>query len=125
MDGSTLSLGLDDRSKKIKIMRSLILFVLCLLLFACSHNDNAGRESADSAKIDLIPKKDTIPVADHDSLHSEITCPKCGFKKTELLPTDVCLLKYTCGTCHYEMLPKEGDCCVFCTYGDVKCPSKQ
>lgn len=59
------------------------------------------------------------------SLVSEITCPKCGHKKTEKLPTDVCQLSYTCEKCKIVLHPKEGDCCVFCTYGDHKCPSKQ
>jgi hypothetical protein len=56
---------------------------------------------------------------------SEITCPKCGHKKMETLPTDVCLIKYTCEQCHADLFPKEGDCCVFCSYGTNKCPSKQ
>ncbi|MCK6648984.1 MAG: hypothetical protein L6Q66_04965 [Bacteroidia bacterium] len=60
-----------------------------------------------------------------NSLQSEITCPKCGNKKTETMPTDVCLLSYTCQKCQAVLHPKEGDCCVFCTYGDHKCPSKQ
>ena len=59
------------------------------------------------------------------SLTSEITCPKCGYKKTETLPTEVCQLFYKCEKCGNEMHPKDGDCCVFCSYGDHKCPSKQ
>lgn len=56
---------------------------------------------------------------------SEITCPKCGHKKVEVLPTEVCQLVYKCEKCGEVMHPKDGDCCVFCTYGDHKCPSKQ
>jgi hypothetical protein len=56
---------------------------------------------------------------------SQITCPSCGFKKIETMPTDICLLTYTCTKCGKEMHPRNGDCCVFCTYGDHKCPSKQ
>ncbi len=56
---------------------------------------------------------------------SEITCPFCGHKKIETMPTDVCLLKYTCKNCKKEIVAKEGDCCVFCSYGSKKCPSKQ
>lgn len=59
------------------------------------------------------------------STTSTITCPKCGHKKQETLPTDICLLKYECENCHAVLHPKDGDCCVFCTYGDHKCPSKQ
>ena len=58
-------------------------------------------------------------------LQSEITCPKCGNKKTETMPTDVCVLKYTCEKCKADLTPKNGDCCIFCSYGSVKCPSKQ
>lgn len=59
------------------------------------------------------------------STTSEITCPECGHKETETLPTEVCQLSYTCENCRAVLHPKDGDCCVFCTYGDHKCPSKQ
>ena len=58
-------------------------------------------------------------------LTSEITCPYCKHKKTETLPVDVCLLKYTCENCKKEIAAKDGDCCVFCSYASAKCPSKQ
>lgn len=57
--------------------------------------------------------------------HSTITCPYCGHKKLEKLPTDVCQIRYTCENCKKEITPKVGDCCVYCSYGDHKCPSKQ
>jgi hypothetical protein len=59
------------------------------------------------------------------SMKSEITCPQCGHKQKEKMPTDVCLISYTCKKCDAVLHPKDGDCCVFCTYGDHKCPSKQ
>ncbi len=59
------------------------------------------------------------------SSQSTITCPKCAHKKTETLPTEVCLLSYTCENCKTVLHPKADDCCVFCSYGDHKCPSKQ
>ena len=62
---------------------------------------------------------------DGENLQSEITCPKCLHKKNEKMPTDVCLLKYTCENCKADLFPHDGDCCVFCSYGSVKCPSKQ
>lgn len=64
-------------------------------------------------------------LAKKDSLMSVITCPKCGHKKSEPMPTAVCQIKYTCENCKIVMTPKEGDCCVFCTHGDKKCPSMQ
>jgi hypothetical protein len=32
---------------------------------------------------------------------------------------------YTCISCHALLRPKAGDCCVFCSYGDVPCPPVQ
>jgi hypothetical protein len=56
---------------------------------------------------------------------STITCPKCGFKKTETLPDDRCIMEYTCQHCKTVIKHKKGDCCVFCSYGDVKCPTTE
>lgn len=125
MDGGSLSVGLDGGIKKNKMMRYLLLIFTCILIFSCNNNAPEQKLPDDSGKIYLLPKQDTIPVSSTDSLHSEITCPKCGFKKTELLPDDYCLLNYTCSGCQFKMVPKETDCCVFCSYGDKKCPSKQ
>lgn len=58
-------------------------------------------------------------------LKSTIKCPECGFEKEETMPTDSCLFFYTCTKCKTTFKPKHGDCCVFCSYGTVKCPSKQ
>lgn len=58
-------------------------------------------------------------------LQSEITCPECGYKKTETMPVDSCLIYYKCENCNAMMHPKEGDCCVFCSYGSVPCPPVQ
>ena len=55
----------------------------------------------------------------------EITCPHCGHKKTEILPTEVCQIKYQCEKCQQILAPKGDDCCVYCTYSTHKCPSKQ
>ncbi|MBL8616290.1 MAG: MerC domain-containing protein [Deltaproteobacteria bacterium] len=56
---------------------------------------------------------------------STITCPSCGHQRTETMPTDSCLVFYECTACKAMLRPKPGDCCVFCTYGTVKCPPKQ
>lgn len=56
---------------------------------------------------------------------STITCPQCGHKKTEIMPTDACQWYYECEQCHALLRPQPGDCCVFCSYGDVKCPPIQ
>lgn len=31
----------------------------------------------------------------------------------------------TCPNCNQLLKPKEGDCCVFCSYGDIPCPPIQ
>lgn len=56
---------------------------------------------------------------------SVITCPECGKSTTERMPTDACLYFYECNGCGTLLRPKEGDCCVFCSYGSVSCPPVQ
>ena len=58
-------------------------------------------------------------------LKSEITCPDCGHKKIEDMPTNACQYFYECGNCKAVLKPKEGDCCVYCSYGTVPCPPIQ
>ncbi|MEO8513959.1 MAG: GDCCVxC domain-containing (seleno)protein [Ignavibacteria bacterium] len=58
-------------------------------------------------------------------LESTLTCPNCGFQKPETMPQDSCLFFYECANCKTILKPKAGDCCVFCSYGSVKCPPIQ
>jgi hypothetical protein len=58
-------------------------------------------------------------------LESTITCPNCGARKQEVMPTDACQWYYECTACKTLLKPKPGDCCVFCSYGTVKCPPIQ
>jgi hypothetical protein len=58
-------------------------------------------------------------------LESVITCPVCGYTKLETMPTDACQYFYECDQCKTLLKPKKGDCCVYCSYGNVKCPPKQ
>jgi hypothetical protein len=58
-------------------------------------------------------------------LSSEITCPHCGHRKVEEMPTNACQFFYKCERCHTLLRPKPGDCCVFCSYGSVACPPIQ
>jgi hypothetical protein len=59
------------------------------------------------------------------ALQSIIICPDCGFEKEETMPADACQFFYECTNCKTTLKPKEGDCCVFCSYGTVKCPPIQ
>jgi len=58
-------------------------------------------------------------------LTSIITCPYCGTGKSEKMPTDACQFFYPCSNCGEMLKPKKGDCCIFCSYGDVPCPPIQ
>ncbi|MEH6543941.1 MAG: GDCCVxC domain-containing (seleno)protein [Porticoccaceae bacterium] len=56
---------------------------------------------------------------------STITCPECGATKVERMPDDACQWFYDCASCGALLSPLAGDCCVFCSYGTVKCPPMQ
>jgi hypothetical protein len=58
-------------------------------------------------------------------LQSVLTCPACGVATSETMPTDACLFFWNCPGCAARLKPKAGDCCVFCSYGSVKCPPRQ
>ena len=58
-------------------------------------------------------------------LKSEITCPTCGYKKLERMPTDACWFFYNCNGCGVKLRPNAGDCCVFCSFGTIPCPPIQ
>ena len=58
-------------------------------------------------------------------LSSTFICPSCGFEKEEAMPQDACQFFYQCEGCKRVLKPKEGDCCVYCSYGSVPCPPIQ
>ena len=58
-------------------------------------------------------------------LKSTITCPNCGHRKEEEMPTTACQFFYECDNCKKILKPHPGDCCVYCSYGTEKCPSVQ
>ncbi len=54
-----------------------------------------------------------------------LTCPECGTEQAAEMPTDACQFFYECTSCQTVLKPLEGDCCVFCSYADHKCPPMQ
>lgn len=56
---------------------------------------------------------------------SVLTCPACGYASEETMPTDACIYFHECAHCHCLLQPLPSDCCVFCSYGSVKCPPVQ
>lgn len=58
-------------------------------------------------------------------LQATITCPQCGHRESEAMATDYCQYFYDCKACRAVLKAKPGDCCVFCSYADAKCPPMQ
>jgi hypothetical protein len=58
-------------------------------------------------------------------LRSVLTCPACGAKSEQVMPTDACLYFHECASCGAMLRPLPGHCCVFCSYGSVPCPPVQ
>lgn len=58
-------------------------------------------------------------------LVAKLTCPACGRKSVETMPTTGRVGFYTCAGCDAVLTPKPGDCCVICSYSDTRCPSVQ
>jgi len=56
---------------------------------------------------------------------SVIKCPYCGHEEEEEMPDNACVYFYECKKCGAILKPKQGDCCVFCSYGSVPCPPVQ
>ena len=56
------------------------------------------------------------------SLNANITCPHCRNVETATMPDDACVFFFECPNCKNVLRPLPGDCCVFCSYGDHKCP---
>jgi len=63
--------------------------------------------------------------ADGTITHSVLTCPECGHVEELEMPTNACQFYHECSGCHVLLKPKKGDCCVFCSYGDIPCPPIQ
>ena len=58
-------------------------------------------------------------------LESDLTCPACGATTRHTMPEDACVYFFDCIACNALIEPKQGDCCVFCSYGSASCPPAQ
>ena len=109
-----------------KTKKAIPLFLFIIGIFFLPQCNNPTSKSPDETNVtDSTSATSDSTKTSEASIKSEITCPECGHKKMEEMPTDVCLLTYTCEKCTTVLHPREGDCCVFCTYGTHKCPSIQ
>ncbi|MGQ0828935.1 MAG: GDCCVxC domain-containing (seleno)protein [Bacteroidota bacterium] len=59
------------------------------------------------------------------TIKSVITCIHCGHKKEEIMPQYTSQTAYKCNNCGVIITVKQGDCCIYCTYGSVPCPAAQ
>ena len=56
---------------------------------------------------------------------STLHCPLCGKRSTDQMPDNASVYFYRCIRCNGLFTPRSGDCCVYCSYGDVPCPTRQ
>jgi hypothetical protein len=54
-----------------------------------------------------------------------LTCPHCGKSYQVIMPVDYCQIRLVCPECQQTITPKDGDCCIFCSFADKPCPPKQ
>lgn len=66
----------------------------------------------------------TDPNPSAATVQCRLVCPDCGETSLETMPTNACVYFYECGDCGVMLKPKDGDCCVFCSYGDQPCPPR-
>ena len=59
------------------------------------------------------------------NLSVTLTCPDCKHATVEVMPTDRCVYFFDCPGCGTVLKPRAGDCCVYCSYGDKRCPFVQ
>jgi hypothetical protein len=53
--------------------------------------------------------------------YGNVTCPECKHVQKMKIPTTSCAAFYKCDGCKKTIGAKKS-CCVFCDYGDRKCP---
>ncbi|MCB0790452.1 MAG: hypothetical protein H6595_13885 [Flavobacteriales bacterium] len=56
---------------------------------------------------------------------SVLRCPQCGKRSRDQMPANASVYFYRCTRCNALFKPLQGDCCVYCSYGDVPCPDRQ
>lgn len=74
-----------------------------------------------------LPRKVREQAMNDASLLATLTCPNpaCHHQQQVMMPTTYCQLTYTCEACQTTHSRQAGDCCIFCSYANTVCPSKQ
>ncbi|WP_305848903.1 GDCCVxC domain-containing (seleno)protein [Polynucleobacter sp. AP-Ainpum-60-G11] len=61
----------------------------------------------------------------NNEFHSTITCPFCLQSETLGIPVGGSQHLYRCRACNAILRPKSGDCCIFCSFGNIDCSSSE
>ncbi len=56
---------------------------------------------------------------------NHLICPECGEKQKVEMSSSENTLIFECCSCKEIIQTTEDECCVYCQYGEVKCPSQQ
>ena len=54
-------------------------------------------------------------------IECEVTCPICSRSRWMTMTTGIQSYFYHCDVCFNLIMPKYGECCIFCSYGSAKC----
>ena len=65
-----------------------------------------------------------MPVKKAENIIGKVKCPKCKHKQPIQIPISVCQQFYKCNGCG-KIIQAKKTCCVFCDYGDRKCPAAE
>ena len=57
-------------------------------------------------------------------MNGKFLCPFCQQEQIAGMDIDSCLYFWKCKDCEKIIKPLEGDCCVFCSYGETNCLPK-
>jgi hypothetical protein len=66
----------------------------------------------------------TVNIA-QEKQQSTITCPHCLATEMLEVPRGSSQHLYRCRACSNILKPKSGDCCIFCSFGDLDCSSAE
>jgi hypothetical protein len=89
------------------------------ILHAEAGEPTGGRSSGTAGRLPdgIVP----TPLPDT----ATITCPKCEDRAVLVMPTTYCQCMYECAGCGAAIGRKPGYCCVFCSYSDKTCPTRE
>jgi hypothetical protein len=64
-------------------------------------------------------------ISNVNTLLSIITCPSCEGHEALEIPQGYSQHLYRCPSCSIILKPKSGDCCIFCSFGNLDCSSAE